>query len=75
MGSWSAMFQKGHTQSSREQYDFEQGKTYGLQIASSDSSLFTKLKNSIGSTSLGNYLIDAVTVQEVQFNFCKQQPE
>lgn len=67
------MFHKGHTQSYREQYDFEWGKTYGLQIASSDSS---RLQNSrtailIGSTSLGNYFTDAVTVKKVQFNFCK----
>lgn len=68
------MFQKGHTQSYREQYDFECGKTYGLQIASSDSS---RLQNSrttmpIGSTSLGNYVTGAVTVKKVQFNFCKR---
>lgn len=60
------MFQNGHTQFYREQYDFEWGKTYRLQIASSDSS---HLQNSrtipIGSTSLGNYITDAVTVEEV----------
>lgn len=74
---WRVVFHKGHTKAYREQYDLEWGKrdvpAYGLQIASSDSS---RLQNSrtaipIGSTSLGNYLTDAVAVKKVQFNFCK----
>lgn len=68
------MFQNGHTQYYREQYDFEGGKTYGLQIASSDSSHLQNSRTtiSIGSTSLGNYVTDAVSGKKVQFNFCKR---
>ena len=75
------MFQKGHTKSYREQYDFEWGKrdvphmAYKLlhHVYKLDSS---RLQNSrtpipIGSTSLGNYLTDVVAGKKVQFDFCK----
>lgn len=71
------MFQKSHTKSYREQYDFEWGKgMYHMKHKLLHRILhtFAKLKNTNSdwlNRSLGNYLTDVVAGKKVQFDFCK----